>query len=202
MSEGSWDGIWVDQGIKSRPRYQKLAHDSTGQRHLLVSQASDIPSESFAPGVTSATFEERWTISTDSRAIPATDATVADHRFRSEQHLLIALSHRLGAERMGFRLYAIGTEPFLWTVSNRAREFGLMGDEVRLYAHGSAARRVFCNHCRTITTGVTTNIVLCAGCRASLFVRDHFSRRLNAFAGMQVDAEVPGERPALEELYG
>ena len=102
---------------------------------------------------------------------------------------------------MGFRLYAIGTEPFLWTVSNLAQEAGLTREEVRLFARGSAARRVFCNHCRTITPGVTTNIVLCSGCGASLFVRDHFSRRLNAFAGVQVDAEVPGEVPPLEILY-
>lgn len=191
----------MDQGIKSRPRYDTLAPDSTGRRHLLVSQASHMPLECFAPGVTSASFDERWTISTDSRAIPAGDATVTDHRFRSEQHLLIALSHRLSAERMGFRLYATGAEPFLWTVTNRASEFGLTGHEVRLHAHGSAARLVFCNHCRTINAGVTTNIVSCRGCGASLFVRDHFSRRLNAFAGVQIDAEVPGERPAVEELY-
>lgn len=191
----------MDQGIKSRPRYDRLAPDPAGRRHLLVSQTTDTPSECFAPGVTGAAFDERWTISADSRAIPATDSAVADHRFRSEQHLLIALSHRLAAERMGFRLYATGTEPFLWTVANHAREFGLTGGEVRLHAHGSAARRVFCNHCRTITSGVTTNIVPCAGCRANLFVRDHFSRRLNAFAGVQVDAEVPGERLAPEELY-
>lgn len=191
----------MDQGIKSRPRYEKLVLDPTGRRNLLVSQTSDIPSVAFTPGVTAATFDERWSISADSRAIPAADAVTTDHRFRSQEHLLIALSHRLAQEKMGFRLYAIGTEPFLWAVSNRAREFGLMRDEVRLYAHGSAARRVFCNHCRTITTGVTTNIVSCAGCGASLFVRDHFSRRLNAFAGVQADAEVPGERPVREELY-
>ena len=191
----------MDQGIKSRPRYERLAPDPTGRRHLLVSETSGIPSAAFAAGVTGATFDERWTISADSRAIPAADSAVADHAFRSEQHLLIALSHRLAREHMGFRLYATGTEPFLWTVSSRAREFGLMRDEVRLHAHGSAARRVFCNHCRTVTPGVTTNLVSCSGCGASLFVRDHFSRRLNAFAGVQADAEVPGERPPLEELY-
>ena len=191
----------MDQGIKSRPRYEQLALDPTGRRHLLVSQATDIPQSAFAPGVTNATFDERWTICADSRAIPPAEPAATDHRFRSQEHLLIALSHRLAQEHMGFRLYAVGTEPFLWAVSNRAREFGLMRDEVRLHAHGSAARRVFCNHCRTVTTGVTANIVACSGCGASLFVRDHFSRRLNAFAGVQVDAEVPGERPPREELY-
>lgn len=191
----------MDQGIKSRPRYEQLAPDATGRRHLLLSQTSEIPAAAFARGITGANFDERWTICADSRAIPPADAAAADHRFRSEEHLLIALAHRLAREHMGFRCYAIGTEPFLWAVSNRARTFGLMRDEMRLHAHGSAARRVFCNHCRTISTGVTTNVTACAGCGASLFVRDHFSRRLNAFAGVQVDAEVPGELPPREELY-
>ncbi len=72
--------------------------------------------------------------------------------------------------------------------------------EVRLCASLGSPRRVFCNHCRTITEGVTTTIVACAGCQAQLLVRDHFSRRLNAFAGVQVDAEAPGEIPPIEAL--
>ncbi len=191
----------MNHTIKSRPRYAPLAVDPAGRRHLLVSQTADIPSAAFVPGVTGATFDERWVIVGDSRAIPAADTAIADHGFRSEQHLLIALRHRLAAEHMGFRLYVTGAEPFLWTVRNVAQDFGLTHDELRLYAHGSAARRVFCNHCRTITVGVTTNLVDCSGCGASLFVRDHFSRRLNAYAGVQVDAELPGDRPPLEILY-
>jgi hypothetical protein len=32
-------------------------------------------------------------------------------------------------------------------------------------------------------------------------VRDHFSRRLAAFMGVQADAENPGELPQPEQLY-
>jgi dimethylamine monooxygenase subunit C len=35
----------------------------------------------------------------------------------------------------------------------------------------------------------------------NLFVRDHYSRRLGAFQGVCVDAEVPGDVPAVEDLY-
>jgi hypothetical protein len=146
-------------------------------------------------------FDERWLVVSHSQAIPSPHDRDRDHEFRSPQHLLIALRHRLARERMGFRLYVIGTEPFVWKVRGIAEEFGLGREEVRLFAAGSSARRVFCNHCRTITEGVTTDIVVCSGCRANLFVRDHFSRRLNAFAGVQVDAEVPGEIPKARELY-
>jgi len=45
---------------------------------------------------------------------------------------------------------------------------------------------------------VAQNIVTCPSCEAALFVRDHFSRRLAAFMGVKVDAEVPGEIPEAE----
>ncbi len=190
-----------DQGIKSRPTYQPIARDPAGRRHLLVVETDAVPVEALAPGTDPQDFDERWTIAGHSRAIPQAGCGVSDHAFRARQHLLIALARRLARETMGFRLYAIGSEPFLWAVNGVAATFGLGREEVRLFARGSGARRVFCNHCRTITEGVTTNIVACSGCGAHLFVRDHFSRRLNAFAGVQVDAEVPGEIPEIETLY-
>jgi hypothetical protein len=40
--------------------------------------------------------------------------------------------------------------------------------------------------------GRATNIVQCVGCERWLLVRDHYSRRLAAYMGVMVDAEVPG----------
>ena len=187
--------------IKSRPVYLPLKLDPSGRRHLLLADSLRIPAEVFASGTTPASFDEHWTIVANSSAIPAADAEITAHSFRSEAHLLIALRRRLEEERMGLRLYLIGSEPFLWNVRKLASDFVMGTDEVHLHATGSAARRVFCNHCRTITARVTTNIAACAGCGARLFVRDHFSRHVNAFAGVQVDAEVPGELPAIREIY-
>jgi hypothetical protein len=48
--------------------------------------------------------------------------------------------------------------------------------------------------------GARMTIITCPGCGASLFVRDHFSRRLAAFMGVKVDAEVPGDIPVPELL--
>lgn len=186
--------------IKSRPRYSRLRLDSGGRRHLLVCEAPSIPSEALQPPARPEDFGECWTIVGRSSAIPSPELSDR-HEFRSQEHLLIALRRRLSRETLGFRLYAIGTEPFLGTVWQVAVGNGLSPGELSLFAVGSAARRVFCNHCRAVTEGVTTNIVTCTGCRASLFVRDHFSRRLNAFAGVQADAEAPGELPEVEELY-
>jgi hypothetical protein len=160
-----------------------------------------VPDGALAPGVETSAFDEQWKIVSNSLAIPVPDENCTQQSFRSETHLLIGLKRRLEEERMGLRLYAIGVEPFLWNVRGLASRFGMAAEEVHLYAIGTAARRVFCNHCRTITERVTTNIFECSGCGAHLFVRDHFSRRINAFAGVQVDAEAPGELPDVEELY-
>jgi hypothetical protein len=35
----------------------------------------------------------------------------------------------------------------------------------------------------------------------NLLVRDHYSRRLGAFQGVCIDAEVPGELPPAEEIF-
>ncbi len=48
---------------------------------------------------------------------------------------------------------------------------------------------------------VTTNPVICSHCGLNLLVRDHFSYRLGAFQGVCIDAEVPGEAPAPEEIF-
>ena len=75
-------------------------------------------------------------------------------------------------------------------------------DEMQLFAIGQPERRVSCVHCRTINPGVTTTLVTCAGCGVTLSVRDHFSRRLSAFLGVQADAETPGVLPAAEAFAG
>jgi hypothetical protein len=190
-----------DQGIKSRPHYRPLSLDLSGRKHLLVADHADIPNGVFAPDSTLGEFPERWTIEAHSRAIPSPLPGDLVHGFRSQAHLLIALRRRLQHEHMGFRLYAAGTEAFVWDVAGAAEAAGMGKDEYRLFAVGSGARRVFCVHCRTVTPVVTTNLVACAGCGAQLFVRDHFSRRLNAFMGFQIDSEVAGETIPIEVLY-
>jgi hypothetical protein len=192
-----------DQGIKSRPKYQPIAPDPAGRHHLLVIEGAEVPAGALAAGVSASAFEV-WTVAHRS-AIPGApvmeEAAGAVRSFRAVPHLLSALEERLGRERMGLRLYGAGTEPFLWDVFGIAQAAGL-GRQEAAFAHvGTKARRIFCVHCRSVMEGVTTSIATCSGCGAALFVRDHFSRRLAAFMGVQVDAEVPGEVPEAEELY-
>jgi predicted RNA-binding Zn-ribbon protein involved in translation (DUF1610 family) len=155
----------------------------------------------FAADTTAQDFDERWTISDLADASRLVDDRPSNPLFRDEPDLLANLGRRLKAEQIGLRLYATGAEPFLWRVMAVAAEAGMGRDEVRLFAGRLGPRRVYCNHCSTIAEGVVANVATCPGCGAALFVRDHFSRRLNAFAGVKIDAEVPGDIPPVEVLY-
>lgn len=188
--------------IPSRPRYSPFALVPEARAHLIVAERSDALENQPIPAI-DPTPLEFWAVSGDCRA-PVGDSIlngVHTSHFRSTFHLLSRLSYRLAIETIGLHLYAIGTEPFIWDVVKLAKQFGMNSDEYHLTHRGSEKRRVYCIHCKTMTDDVTNNIAICAGCGASLLVRDHFSKRLAAFMGVQVDAEVAGEVPAIEEVY-
>ncbi len=178
--------------IKSRPLYQPLRIDVTGRRHLIVSEAA--PVDEIWPD------SESWGVERRAPGIPS-PAAASRRAFRSAAELLLCLADRLPREAVGLRLYAVGTEAFLWDVHTLAAAHGLGDDEVFLVQAGSLQRRVYCVHCKTMIEDVTVSIVPCPGCAAHLFVRDHFSRRLAAFMGVMVDAEVPSEVPSPEMIY-
>jgi predicted RNA-binding Zn-ribbon protein involved in translation (DUF1610 family) len=179
---------------KSRPIYAEFQIDPTGRTHLIVTDLAKLPDDVGASEI------ETWTVETIAPGIAA-PASGIRRAFRSVADLLAHLTHRLGREAAGFRLYALGKEAFLWDVMNIARAAGLGQGEVFLTQAGSLKRRVYCTHCKTMIEDVATNIVACPGCGAYLFVRDHFSRRLAAFMGVMVDAEAPGDVPPVEEVY-
>jgi hypothetical protein len=185
--------------IKSRPLYQPLKIDPAGRAHLIVSDLAklpDTPNQSTPPLANI----ETWLVNIAAPGIEA-PASGATKSFRAVADLLLNLAYRLQRETIGLRLYAIGTEAFLWDAHNTARQAGLGTGEIFLTHAGSLRRRVYCTHCKTINDNVTTSITQCRACQANLFVRDHFSRRLAAFMGVAADAEAPGEIPAPELLY-
>ena len=183
---------------KSRPIYEKLRIDPRGRTHLIVTDLEALP-EAAIDAEAGFSNIESWVVS---RIAPGIAANPEGSRaFRSAADLLSHLSHRLAREPVGLRLYAAGTEAFLWDVANTAGAAGLSGEEIFLSQAGSLRRRVYCTHCKTMNEDVTTNIAVCRACGARLFVRDHFSRRLAAFMGVMVDAEMPGEVPEIEVLY-
>lgn len=106
----------------------------------------------------------------------------------------------LGAARMGTQLYLAGSEGLIGQARAVAQAAGLLPEAIQSEHRGSIARRMQCVHCKGITENVTTDPFTCSHCGLTLFVRDHFSRRLGAFQGVCVDAETPGVVPPTEEI--
>jgi dimethylamine monooxygenase subunit C len=178
---------------KSRPLYAPFKLDLSGRAHLIVTTELELPEIlEFALADI-----ETWTVKTIAPGIQA-PIYKSTRAFRAVPELLGQLAHRLSRETAGFRLYAIGTESFMWDVHNLARAAGMGAAEIFMTRAGPFTRRVYCTHCRTMIEDVANTITPCPGCGAALFVRDHFSRRLAAFMGVKVDAEAPGEIPVPE----
>lgn len=106
----------------------------------------------------------------------------------------------LADAQMGTRLYLAGTEGLIGQATAEALAAGLPSDAIQGEHRGSIARRMQCVHCKGITEDVTTDPFTCSHCGLTLFVRDHFSRRLGVFQGVCVDAETPGDVPETQEI--
>ncbi len=111
------------------------------------------------------------------------------------------LAKVLADAHMGLQIYTAGTEGLMAQVAAAAQNAGLPYEAVQMEHRGSLARRVQCVHCKGVTENVTLDPFLCSHCGLSLFVRDHFSRRLAAFQGVNIDAEDPGQVPASVERF-
>jgi len=178
---------------KSRPQYAPFALDLSGVRHLIVT-SEPAPPEALDAALSEIEIFTVHTIAPGVAAPPEHNV----RPFRSTAELLSFLPHYLARQTMGLRLYALGSESFIWDVHQAAEQAGLGKDEIHLTRLGPLTRRVYCTHCRDMIEDATKNLVTFPGCGANLFVRDHFSRRLRAFMGVKADAEVPGELTAPE----
>lgn len=107
----------------------------------------------------------------------------------------------LSDAHMGLQVYLAGTETLIGLAQRDVIEAGLPHDAVQMEHRGSLSRRVQCVHCKGITENVTTDPYTCSHCGLNLFVRDHYSRRLAAFQGVNIDAEDPGTVPPAVERF-
>jgi hypothetical protein len=183
--------------IKSRPVYTTLQPDPSGRHHLLVGQGSG--------GAALLRLRVQLPPGTDARVLYAGETPPGGAGLLllpTEAELLAELDRILSGCVMGTRLYLAGSESFLGSAVRVALKYNLNRDEVQCEHCGSAARRVYCVHCKASNEGVKTNVAQCAGCGRHLLVRDHYSRRLAAYMGVMADAEAPGELPSIREVFG
>lgn len=187
--------------IKSQPVYHALEWDAMGVSHLLFLANDDKPLlDRLLAAPPRGELTVLTTDTTTGARLKSTEVanTVVTEGLASG---LEALESMLRNADMGLRLYLVGREDAIWQAAGIAARYGMSSAEIRLFQTGTKARPVFCVHCRAMTRGVRTNLVDCSGCGRTLFVRDHFSRRLGAYMGFQIDAEEPGVKPPVEVAY-
>jgi dimethylamine monooxygenase subunit C len=198
-------------GIRSKPVYAPLQPDLQGRYHLMVGHGVGAAPLSrllgdLAQRQPAALQRTRiWFVADAAGGAASADAFRAVNSaelriFEVVDALLSDLTAALQQALMGSRLYVAGPESFMGLVMRIADRFNLAKDEVRAEECGTLARRVHCIHCRATIDNVRTNIVQCR-CDRWLVVRDHYSRRLAAYMGVMVDAECPGERPEIKDVF-
>ncbi len=107
----------------------------------------------------------------------------------------------LADAKMGLQVYLAGTEGLMGQAMNEAMGAGIPHTAIQTEHRGSTARRMQCVHCKGITEDVETDPFVCGHCGLNLFVRDHYSRRIAAYQGVNIDAEDPGNVPAPKGIY-
>jgi predicted RNA-binding Zn-ribbon protein involved in translation (DUF1610 family) len=194
------------QGIKSRPVYTGLTVDPNARRHVFVLEGEG----------PMALLDQMNSIGRDflnNTSILYTANGSAHAETLSKLHVndywiaptIPVLLNRLRIEiinaKISTRFYVAGTEGFIGHAMKVAIDNGIDYASIRTEHRGSLARTVQCVHCKGITENVKTSPYICSHCGLSLLVRDHYSRRLAAFQGVNIDAENPGTAPPPEEVF-
>jgi hypothetical protein len=199
----------IQPGIKSRPVYPGLKPDRFAKSNIIV---VDADGREAVMDMAKAVDEKFWLKSTvlfNKAGLSGNDGvgSLAELEsanlwvFPTLDTLISRLNGLLTVSRMGTRLYAAGNEPLLGSVIKTALAHGIAHNSVFTEHRGSLRRRMQCVHCKGCTDDVTTNPARCSHCGLMLLVRDHYSRRIGAFQGVRIDAEVPGEIPEIKAEF-
>ncbi|MGR9229628.1 dimethylamine monooxygenase subunit DmmA family protein [Rhizobium leguminosarum] len=196
-------------GIKSRPVYTGLTIQPRARRHIFALEGEGAKALLDQQPALDETALARSEILYVARGSQGSGLDEALRRLGADMFftaptiatLLFRLKGSLATAHMGTRLYLSGTEGFMGQAMLVALDYGMDHASVITEHRGSLARRVQCVHCKGITDDVTTSPFACSHCGLPLLVRDHYSRRLAAFQGVNIDAEEPGSAPDPEELF-
>ena len=189
--------------IKSRPVYGVL-EPRPGKRHLVAAdgEGADAVADMLARAPDRAALLAAMHIlytpgpdGTDRSA--SLEALGAAQFFRAPTipTVLPRLIRVLSDAHMGTQFYLTGTEGLMGQVEREIMQTGFPFAAIQKEHRGSTVRRVQCVHCKGITENVATDPFQCSHCGLHLFVRDHYSRRIAAFQGVNIDAEEPGQVP-------
>jgi predicted RNA-binding Zn-ribbon protein involved in translation (DUF1610 family) len=197
------------QGIKSRPVYRGIAVDPHARRHIFALEGEGALALTEQRSALTPEILARSEVLYVARGSQGQDHDVSLAQLGADVFwqaptiatLLFRLRGSLNNATMGTRLYISGTEGFIGQAMQVALDLGMDFNSIPTEHRGSLARRVQCVHCKGTTDNVTASPFTCSHCGLTLLVRDHYSRRLAAFQGVNIDAEEPGTAPAPEELF-
>ena len=190
--------------IKSRPVYGVL-EPRPGALHLVVADGegagalSDLLAKAADPAGVLAAMHIMYTPGpngTDESAALKALGAMQFFRAPTIATMLPRLAQVLTNAHMGTQFYLTGTEGLIGQAEREIMMTGLPFAAIQKEHRGSTLRRVQCVHCKGITENVALDPYVCIHCGLSLFVRDHYSRRIAAFQGVNIDAEDPGQVPA------
>lgn len=192
--------------IKSRPVYGTL-EPRAGLAHLMIADAEGAEALLDLAAANPELFAKSHII-----YIPKDTGDTYVDRLRAAQPMILHVGPSYAASvprirrvlsdaHMGLQVYLAGTEGLMGQATNEATAAGIPHSAIQTEHRGSVARRMQCVHCKGITEDVMTDPFVCSHCGLTLFVRDHYSRRLAAFQGVCIDAEDPGNIPDPVELY-
>ncbi|MGL6210932.1 MAG: dimethylamine monooxygenase subunit DmmA family protein [Paracoccaceae bacterium] len=191
----------VPPSMKSRPVYAPL-HPRPGALHLIVADGEG------AEAVADLLAADRAMLPV-AHILYCPGPTGTDHSAAVQAHgaaqffhaptiptLLPRLQRILSTAHMGTQFYLAGTEGLIGQAEREIMATGFPFAAIQKEHRGSTLRRVQCVHCKGITENVAIDPFRCSHCGLNLFVRDHYSRRIAAFQGVNIDAEDPGQVPA------
>lgn len=189
--------------IKSRPVYSAL-EPRNGTLHLVVADGEG--AEAVIEMIANASDRSKMLAAAHVIYAPGPNGTDlgaalqglgAAQFFRAPSipALLPRLQRVLSDARMGTQFYLAGSEGLIGQAETAIMTSGFPHAAIQKEHRGSTVRRVQCVHCKGITENVATDPYKCSHCGLNLFVRDHYSRRLAVFQGVNIDAEDPGKVP-------
>ena len=193
----------VTPTIKSRPVYAPL-QPRPGAFHLIVAdgEGAEAVTDMLAKAPDAGNLLAAAHIMycpgpTGTDLSPRLEALGAAQFFRAPTipAILPRLARVLSAAHMGSQFYLAGTEGLIGQAEREIMNTGFPFAAIQKEHRGSTLRRVQCVHCKGITENVATDPFQCSHCGLNLYVRDHYSRRMAAFQGVNIDAEDPGLVP-------
>ena len=194
------------RAIKSRPVYSVLV-PQTGTAHLVIADGEGAEAVADFVALAPEMLDQMHIIyapgpnGTDMWGQVQALGAAQSYRSPTIPALMPRLQRVLTDAHMGTQFYLTGSESLMGQAEREIMATGFPHSAIQKEHRGSTVRRVQCVHCKGITENVVTDPFQCSHCGLNLYVRDHYSRRIAAFQGVNIDAEDPGLVPASVERF-